>query len=178
VLAVRLNPVQPQRMQERRKALHETQNPDRQPEPRAAHDGERDPPEDGRGVEEPLENHIPKHLGELRVRERERPEPEVGGGVRDAPEAELDGVDDLVDDHLAEVVLLLSCESAEDTESKTRYIRAPRRHRPPPPHRHFRVHCRPLPPRRAVPRPPRGRRQCIRRSRVSSSPATRSTASR
>ena len=37
----------------------------------------------------------------------QRPKTEVGRGVRDAPEAELDGVDDLVNDDLAEVVLLL-----------------------------------------------------------------------
>lgn len=36
--------------------------------------------------------HVPGDLGELRVRERERPQPQVGGGVGDAAEHVLDRV--------------------------------------------------------------------------------------
>ena len=39
------------------------------------------------------------------VRERERPESQVAGGVRDAAETVLDRVDALVHEHLAEVKL-------------------------------------------------------------------------
>lgn len=42
------------------------------------------------------------------VRERERPEAQVGGGVRHRAEHKLDGVDDLVHEHLGEVKLAMT----------------------------------------------------------------------
>jgi hypothetical protein len=47
---------------------------------------------------------LEEDVGELRVRERERPEPQVGGRVGDGAQHELDGLDDLVDEDLAEVL--------------------------------------------------------------------------
>ena len=39
------------------------------------------------------------------MRQRERPEPQVRRGVRDRPQHELDGLDHLVNEHLAEIEL-------------------------------------------------------------------------
>lgn len=125
MLAVRLHPVQPQSVQERRQTLrtrkfrrekarkekathlHETKDTDSKPEPHRTPEDEQGPVKDRLRPEDGLEGHGPKHLRQLRVRERERPEPEVRRRVRNAPEAKLDGVDDLVDHHVAEIVLLL-----------------------------------------------------------------------
>ena len=55
-----------------------------------------------------LRTHLfPEDLRELRVSEGEGPEAEVGRRVADHPEHELDGLNGLVDDDLAEVVLFV-----------------------------------------------------------------------
>ena len=60
-----------------------------------------------------LRTHLfPEDLRELRVSEGEGPEAEVGRRVADHPEHELDGLNGLVDDDLAEVVLLLPVPSS------------------------------------------------------------------
>jgi len=51
------------------------------------------------------ENAVPEHGGELRVRQRQRPEAEVRRGVGHRAQHELDGVDHLVHQHIAELEL-------------------------------------------------------------------------
>ena len=111
MLTIRLHPMQPQRMQELRQPLHHTQDRHRQREPQYPNHHQPNRPANSAPAKRVLDGHAPEHLGELRVRERERPETEVGRRVRDAAEAELDGVDDLVYDHFAEVVVFLGCSS-------------------------------------------------------------------
>ena len=108
VLAVRLNPMQPQRMQERRKTLHQTQNAQRQPEPRGTDEDANDNPDDAGHVLDNSDRHVPENLGQLGVCEGESPETEIGGRVGDTAEAELDGVNDLMDHDLREIMLFLS----------------------------------------------------------------------
>lgn len=52
------------------------------------------------GLERRKQDHLKKDNRELLVREREGPEPEVGGRVGDAAEHVLDRVDHLVNHHL------------------------------------------------------------------------------
>ena len=89
MLAHRLDPVETQRVQHGTSAFHDDQNSDGEEEP----DGEED--EDGddansTGHGESIgERHRPQHDGELLVSERQSPETEVRGSVRDTVEAEF-----------------------------------------------------------------------------------------
>ena len=89
MLAHRLDPVETQRVQHGTGALHDDQNSDGEEEP----DGEEDEDSDdanstGHG-ESVGERHGPQHDGELLVSERQSPETEVRGSVRDTVEAEF-----------------------------------------------------------------------------------------
>jgi hypothetical protein len=48
-----------------------------------------------------------EHFSKLRVRERKGPKSEVGGGIRDGAERELNGFNELMDEELAHRVLPL-----------------------------------------------------------------------
>lgn len=61
-------------------------------EPHGKHGDEEEDGSDSLHLERTLDRHVPKDLGELSVREGQRPETEVGSGVGDATEAELDRV--------------------------------------------------------------------------------------
>jgi len=92
-------------MEERRQAFHEDEDGEREagPEPEQQEDCEA-----ARGALYPhaqLHHHVPEHLRELRVGQRQGPEPEVGGGVRHGAQHVLDGVDALVDEHVGELLL-------------------------------------------------------------------------
>lgn len=52
------------------------------------------------------QQHVPEHRRQLRVREGQRPESQVGGGVGHGAEHELDRLDQLVDHELAKLELL------------------------------------------------------------------------
>ncbi len=89
MLAHRLDPVETQRVQHGARALHDDQDGDGEEEP----DGEEDEDGDdahstshGEGIGE---GHGPQHDGELLVSERQSPETEVRGCVRNAVEAEF-----------------------------------------------------------------------------------------
>ena len=161
MLAVRLDPVKTERVQKRGETLklpetrqhqpqspksgslryddldmathlHDTQNPHSQRQPQEPHDCERDPPNNTLHAEHIVQGHAPQDFGQLRMRERQRPEPEVRSCVRDASEAELDRVDDLVDHDFAEVVMFLSfgterMRSALIANGTLPHLRLPRR---------------------------------------------------
>lgn len=74
-------PVQSQRMQEGRQALHDTQDGQGEDKPHRKHDDGEDDTDDARLAECALEGHVVQHLGELRVGERQRPEAEVRGAA-------------------------------------------------------------------------------------------------
>jgi hypothetical protein len=108
MLPVRLDPMQTQCMQKRRKALHDAQNEDREREPDAKHNKHREGPENaGRAVgEHAFESHAPQHLTELGMCEGEGPKAKVGGRVGNAAKAELDGVNNLMNGNLAKLEAL------------------------------------------------------------------------
>ena len=96
-LGLELDPVQPQRVEERRKGLHHAQHGDgrRAPDGVAAEDERKVPHLDR------AEQHLlVENGGELRVRQRKRPQTQVGRGVGDAAEDVLDAVDGVGDDDL------------------------------------------------------------------------------
>ena len=65
-------------VQERRQALHNAKDEHSQLEPHKEQETEPENGADPACITEPAsECHIPEHLGELRVRERERPKTEV-----------------------------------------------------------------------------------------------------
>jgi hypothetical protein len=64
----------------------------RQREPHRKHRHKEEDRSDSLHLERAFDGHVPQDLGELSVREGERPETKVGGGVGDATEAELDRV--------------------------------------------------------------------------------------
>ena len=83
--------MQPQRMQHSARALHHTQDRNREEEPHVEeHDGH-DDTEGAGGAKGIAKGHGPQHDGELLMGEGERPEAEVGSGVGDAVEAEFWG---------------------------------------------------------------------------------------
>ena len=108
MLAVRLDPVQTKGMQERRQALHQTQNAQCQAEPRRTNEYTDDDPHDARHILDNGNCHVPQHFGQLSMCEGQCPETEVRRRVGDTPKAELDGVDDLVDDDFGEFFFLLA----------------------------------------------------------------------
>ena len=90
-------------MEEGREALHDTENGNREHEPEGKGDDSGHDAHDARHAKHILDCHVPEHLRELRMCERECPKTEVRRRVGDAAEAELDCVDDLVDDHFADL---------------------------------------------------------------------------
>jgi hypothetical protein len=108
MFSVRLDPMQTHCMQKRRKALHDTQDKDREREPDTKHNKHSDGPENaGRSVgEHTLKSHAPQDLTELGMRKGEGPKTKVGGRVGNAAKAELDSVNDLVDGNLAKLEAL------------------------------------------------------------------------
>eukprot|EP00327_Prymnesium_parvum_P002439 CAMPEP_0182843862 /NCGR_PEP_ID=MMETSP0006_2-20121128/26429_1 /TAXON_ID=97485 /ORGANISM="Prymnesium parvum, Strain Texoma1" /LENGTH=155 /DNA_ID=CAMNT_0024973713 /DNA_START=458 /DNA_END=921 /DNA_ORIENTATION=- len=108
-LVLELDPLQAQRVQKGGEVLHHHEHAQVEREPDGEH-GEEHNAVEREGVlcrREGLLAHdfVPEELRELRVREGERPQPQVRGGIRDGAEDELDRVDHLMDDHLAEVLL-------------------------------------------------------------------------
>mmetsp|Transcript_46689 Transcript_46689/g.109864 ORF Transcript_46689/g.109864 Transcript_46689/m.109864 type:complete len:277 (-) Transcript_46689:2144-2974(-) len=101
-----LDPMKPESVEERRQRLHAHEHTEREAGP----GGDGDEEHEGAGALEANLHHclLPEHLGELRVGEGEGPETEVGGGVGDAPEHVLDGVDHLVHHLLPEVELAMA----------------------------------------------------------------------
>ena len=89
MLTHRLDPMQPQRMQHGRRALHDNEHGDGEEEPHGEKDEDGEDAEGAGHAEGVLERHVPEHDGELLMREREGPEAEVGGRVGDAVEAEF-----------------------------------------------------------------------------------------
>lgn len=83
-----LDPVETERVQERRQALHDAQDGEREDKPHGEHDDEEQRRADagvgGLGRERALERHAVQDLGQLGVRERQRPESQVRGRVGDA----------------------------------------------------------------------------------------------
>ena len=87
--------------------LHNTQDSDRHREPEHSDHGLRNQSNKPRHLQDIGDRHVPEHLRQLRMRKRERPETEVRGCVGDTTQTELNCMDDLMHDHLAEIVLLL-----------------------------------------------------------------------
>merc|ERR1719277_1041536 len=105
-LGLELHPMQTQDVQEALHDVHAQQDRDRDDEPNTEPEVHREDVQrerrghtDEEGV--PEEDH-----GELLVRERERPETEIGSRVRDRSQDVLDGLDHLVDHQLREVKVL------------------------------------------------------------------------
>lgn len=89
MLAHGLDPVQTQRVQHGRRALHDDQDGDGEKEPHGEEDEDGEDAEGTLHGEGVVERHVPEHDGELLMGEGEGPEAEVGGGVGDAVETEL-----------------------------------------------------------------------------------------
>mmetsp|Transcript_57679 Transcript_57679/g.114512 ORF Transcript_57679/g.114512 Transcript_57679/m.114512 type:complete len:229 (-) Transcript_57679:686-1372(-) len=105
-----LNPLEAKGVEERGEVLHDHEHDNRDNGP----EGEGEPEHNALGpvTEAHLdanvgEDHILEELGKLRVGEREGPETQVGGGVGDGAQHELDGVNHLVHHHLAKLSLSL-----------------------------------------------------------------------
>ncbi|KAI3492688.1 hypothetical protein L1887_42606 [Cichorium endivia] len=106
-LASEFDPGETNGVEERAEALHAAQDGDREAEPEAKGEHGGDGTRDARHAKHVLDGHGPQHLGQLGVGKRQGPQTEIGGSVGDTAEAELDGVDHLVNDHLADVELVL-----------------------------------------------------------------------
>mmetsp|Transcript_60123 Transcript_60123/g.158157 ORF Transcript_60123/g.158157 Transcript_60123/m.158157 type:complete len:806 (+) Transcript_60123:399-2816(+) len=95
-----------QGVQEALEHVHAEQHAERDTEPGPVHEVQHD----AVGREGHLQAHgqglLEEHQRELLMRQRERPDTEVRRGVRNCTEHELDGLDDLVDEDLAELELL------------------------------------------------------------------------
>lgn len=103
-LVLELDPVQAEGVEEALEDVH------------AGDDGEGDPRKDGEGEEdadgrarldEALDGLLEEDFGQLGVREGERPQAEVRGGVAHHAQHELDRLDRLVNHHLAEPAVLV-----------------------------------------------------------------------
>ena len=81
--------MQAERMQHRRRTLHDYQNGDCESKPESKEDEDRKDAERAGHGEGIVESHFPENDGELLVGEGEGPEAEVGGCVRDAIKAEF-----------------------------------------------------------------------------------------
>ena len=90
-------------MQERRQRFHDHQNQQRREQPHPSRDEKEKP--GVLGLEREQDHLVEEDGGELRVRQGERPKPEIRRGVADHPQHKLDRVDQLVDEHLREVKL-------------------------------------------------------------------------
>lgn len=58
-------------------------------------------------MQERFQCHTPEHLRQLCMGKGKGPQPQVGRRVRDTSEAELNGMNDLVNDNVTEVVAFL-----------------------------------------------------------------------
>lgn len=98
-----------QRVQERRQALHHDEDGQGQEGPGAEDDGEEDRLDVIAllGLQEFLQHHRPEDLGQLGVGERQGPESQVRGSVRDRREHVLDRVDRLLYHRLGETLGLV-----------------------------------------------------------------------
>lgn len=88
--------------------LHDTKDENGHGEPQYPDHNKGSNANNTRHAEHVGNGHVPQHLRQLGVCERQRPKTEVGGGVRDASKAELNSVDDLMDHNLPEIVMFLS----------------------------------------------------------------------
>ena len=89
MLAHRFDPVETQGVQHGTRALHDDQDGDGEEEPDGEEDEDCDDADSTGHGESVGEGHGPQHDGELLVSERQGPETEVRGGVRDTVEAEF-----------------------------------------------------------------------------------------
>ena len=112
--------MQTQCMQERTQAFHQNEHGERQTGPEVeAKEGDETAKE--RVIrctaQSNAHHHVPQHLAQLGVRQRERPQTQVGGRVRDRAENVLDRVYRLVNDDLGHIkifVRLLSGRNVDD----------------------------------------------------------------
>ena len=81
--------MQPQTVQHGARALHHAKHGNGREEPEAEDEEQEDDADDARHLESVAQRHVPEHLGQLQVAERQRPAPQIGGRVRDAVEAEF-----------------------------------------------------------------------------------------
>lgn len=97
-------------MQKRREALHHDENGDSEERP----DGEKAEQKDTGdkiavfGAHTHPQQLAPEHLGQLRVSQRQCPQSQVRGGVRDGGEHVFDSVDALIDHQLAEGAIIMA----------------------------------------------------------------------
>jgi hypothetical protein len=92
MLAHRLDPVETQRVQHGTRALHDDQDGDGEEEPDGEEEEDGDDAHSASHGESVGKGHGPQHNGELLVSERQSPETEVRGSVRDTVEAEFCGL--------------------------------------------------------------------------------------
>jgi len=85
-------------MERERENTHQNRNTQKKPHKKRHHDHQH-PQRRALHAKRGPERHGPQHDGELLVSQGERPQPQVRRRVRDAVEAEFDGVDGLVDLH-------------------------------------------------------------------------------
>lgn len=78
-----------------------------QGQPKGEADEKDDDTRDSGEFERVGDRHGPQNFGELSVGQRQSPETEVRSGVRDTAQAELDGMNDLVNGDFSELELLL-----------------------------------------------------------------------
>lgn len=107
MLAVALDPVQSQSVKEGRKTFHNAENGDGQNEPEGeAEEGEDDTSNAG-APKRLADGHAPQDLAELCMRQGQGPQAQIRGGVGNTAEAELNGVNHLVDHNFAEIMTLV-----------------------------------------------------------------------
>jgi hypothetical protein len=89
-------------------SFHDTQNGHTKSEPKVEGEDNHNNTENGALLLKcAAESHVPKHDRKLLVSEGKRPKTEVGGGVRNTVETELNGVNNLVNHDVGEVEFLV-----------------------------------------------------------------------
>ena len=128
-------PVETQRVKESRERLHDQQHAKGGTSPNCEGDEGGEEGILGAVFKAQYKHTVPKYSGKLRVGKGEGPQTKVRGRVRDCAEHELDGVNNLVDEHLTKVKLLLIfmtlflsfrfCKKVSFTRCETTAIRLP-----------------------------------------------------
>merc|ERR1740121_1865277 len=105
-LALELHPMQTQSVQETLEDIHPQENAQCDAEPRREHQVDHDAIRREAHHQAHLQRLLEEHQGQLLVRQGQCPNTQVRGCVGDGPQNVLDGLDDLVDENLAELELL------------------------------------------------------------------------
>lgn len=109
-LVLELHPVKSEGVEEGRQPLHDQQDGHSEHRKEAKHRDQKRHPDSGGDPQTQTHHHAPQHLRQLSVSQAEGPETQVRRCVGNATQAELDGVDGLVQQHVGKVKLQNACD--------------------------------------------------------------------